>query len=108
MDRAQRRKGFWIGFLMLSVGLTGYFAYHAVHGQHGLRSRAQIEKRIEALEAEHKLLSTERERLERQAAAITAGEGRNDDLIEEQARAILNYASPGDVILIIPDKSEKP
>lgn len=94
-------RGGQMGFLLLLfLGLIAYFGYHAVKGQYGLEARTAIDARVRSLEAELKLIKTEREGLERRAAAMTAGPGGDRDLIEEQARLILNFAHPDDVILI--------
>ena len=99
----QRRHGRkWLVAFVGCLGLISYFAYHAVHGDSGLKARAEIETRLELLRREHGRLKAERERLEALAKTLTAGEGRDEDLIEEQARAVLNFARPSDVILIMP------
>jgi cell division protein FtsB len=92
----------WLLAFVGCLGLISYFAYHAVHGERGLKARTEIEKRLELMREEHARLKAERERLEALAKTLTAGEGRDEDLIEEQARAVLNFARPTNVILIVP------
>ncbi len=86
--------------LLLFLGLIAYFGYHAVKGQYGLEARTAIGARVKSLEAELKLIKAEREGFERRASAMTVGAGGDKDLIEEQARLILNFAHPDDIILI--------
>jgi cell division protein FtsB len=97
-----RRGGTTGFFLAVFIVLIGYFSYHAVKGRHGLEARSSLEVRVRALEAELTRLKTEREQLERKAAAMTLGPSGDPDLIEEQARAILNFARPGDVVYVQP------
>ena len=83
--------------------LVGYFAYHAVQGNHGLLARTQL--RAELLLAEETLaeLQAEREVLEHRAELL--GPDRIDpDLLEERVRVMLNYAHPDEVIYFYPDE----
>lgn len=86
---------------LLCAGLIAYFSYHAVHGKHGLRAKAALQARVEALENDLNTLRTERERIERKTARMN-GPARDEDLIEEQARTVLNFAHPDDIVLIKP------
>ncbi|MDZ4792042.1 MAG: septum formation initiator family protein [Hyphomicrobiales bacterium] len=86
--------------LAVNLGLCGYFTYHAVNGRHGLEARMGVEARVKSLEAELKLIKAEREGLERRAAAMTDGPAGDRDLIEEQARVILNFSHPADIIML--------
>jgi cell division protein FtsB len=84
-------------YFLLCAGLIAYFSYHAVHGKHGLRAKAELSARVDVLESELKALKTERQRLELKTSHI-AGAKRDEDLIEEEAR-IAHFAHPDDIIL---------
>ena len=92
-------------YFLLCAGLIAYFSYHAVHGKHGLRAKAELSARVDVLESELKALKTERQRLERKTSHM-AGAKRDEDLIEEEARTVLNFAHPDDIILIKPRSRE--
>jgi cell division protein FtsB len=92
-------------YFLLCAGLIAYFSYHAVHGKHGLRAKAELTARVEALESELQTLKAERLRLERKAAGMI-GPRRDPDLIEEEARTVLNFAHPDDIILVRPRPRE--
>ncbi len=92
-------------YFLLCAGLIAYFSYHAVHGKHGLHAKAELSARVDALESELRSLRTERQRLERKASHM-AGAKRDEDLIEEEARTVLNFAHPDDIILIKPRPRE--
>lgn len=82
--------------------LVGYFAYHAVQGNHGLLARSHL--KVELLQAEETLaeLRAERGVLEHRAGLL--GPDRIDpDLLEERVRVMLNYAHPDEVIYFYPD-----
>jgi cell division protein FtsB len=87
-------------FFAVCVGLIAYFSYHAVHGGHGLKTRAALEARIQGLEAELAALRAERKLFERDVALVTDKVEREPDLLDEQARALLNFAKPTDIILV--------
>jgi cell division protein FtsB len=94
-------------FFAVCAGLIAYFSYHAVHGGHGLEMRASLEKRIQALEAELAGLRAERKLFERDVSLVTDRAAREPDLLDEQARALLNFAKPTDIILVRGGASEK-
>jgi cell division protein FtsB len=89
------------------VGLIAYFSYHAVHGGHGLERRAALEGRIRSLEAELAALRAERKLFERDVSLVTEKAAREPDLLDEQARALLNFAKPTDIILVRDRAGEK-
>lgn len=94
-------------FFAVCAGLITYFAYHAVHGAHGLETRASLEKRIKALETELAGLRAERKLFERDVSLISDRAPREPDLLDEQARALLNFAKPTDIILVRVKTTEK-
>jgi cell division protein FtsB len=87
-------------FLAVCVALTAYFAYHAVEGQHGLHKRALLEQRVRQLEEELAALVKERQRIEHDVALITERARSQPDLLDEQARSLLNYARPDEIVVL--------
>ncbi len=83
---------------LLCVGLMSYFVYHAINGRHGLEARAQLRLRANALEQKLVGLETVRRNLERDVALLQS-DNLDPDMLEEQARRILTFAHPNDVIL---------
>lgn len=87
---------------MLScLGITGYFAYHAKYGRHGLDARSKLISRSAALEFEIRGLETVRARLQRDIALLAADRP-DADLVEEIARDVLGLVHPGDHVAIRP------
>lgn len=82
------------------LALTGYFAYHAVEGEHGLHKRGMLELRVRQLESELAGLTRERKRIEHDVALITHRAKSQPDLLDEQARALLNYARPDEIVVL--------
>jgi cell division protein FtsB len=89
--------------LLLCLGLTAYFAYHAINGRHGLEARTRLVARSQLLEFEIKSLEAVRAKLERDVALLSP-DLPNPDLVEEIARDVLGFAHPSDrVLAALPD-----
>lgn len=81
------------------LGLTGYFAHHALNGRHGLETRRHLVGRLPVVEAQVKVLSETRKRLQREIALLST-EPPSRDLVEETARQVLGYVLPSDIVWI--------
>ena len=84
---------------LLALGLTGYFVFHAFHGDHGVLARMRLERQAETLNKELELVRAERETLEKRVALLRP-RSLDPDMLEERARNLLNYAHPNDVIIL--------
>ncbi|HZJ11053.1 MAG TPA: septum formation initiator family protein [Methyloceanibacter sp.] len=96
-------------FPLLACGAAGYFGYHLHIGDHGLKARADLERRKEVLEGELAGLKEVKDRLERDVALLRP-ESLDPDMLDERARAILNLAHPDDLVMLkrrqpVPDPS---
>jgi cell division protein FtsB len=80
--------------------VIGYFGVNAHTGNRGLRARQDLDQQIGQLTAELEALKTERVRWERRVSLLKR-ESIDADMLDERARALLNYADPRDVILIL-------
>jgi cell division protein FtsB len=81
--------------------LIGYFGVNAYTGNHGLRAQQDLDKQIAELTAEHDQLAAERARWEHRVALLKA-DSIDPDMLDERARALLNYVDPNDVTYLIP------
>lgn len=86
---------------VLALALFGYFGFHALNGELGLVGKARIEKRYAELERELNGLVAEREHLERRVSLLRP-ESLDPDMIDERARASLNVALPGELVILRP------
>jgi cell division protein FtsB len=84
--------------LLLCLGLTAYFAHHAILGRHGLETRSRLIERSALLEFEIKSLEAVRAKLERDVALLSP-EQPDPDLVEEIAREVLGFVRPDDVVV---------
>lgn len=86
---------FLIGFVML------YLVFHALNGNHGLYALFKEQKR-ETSNAEILAgLQDQREKLEHRVNMIS-GEMLDLDLLDEQARRVLGYTNPQELIYLLP------
>ena len=87
--------------LLLCLGFTAYFAYHAIYGRHGLEVRSQLTERSALLEFEIKSLEAVRASLQRDVALLTPDKP-DPDLVEEIARDVLGFVRPDDLVIARP------
>ena len=89
-------KGILVPTAFLAV--SGYFAWHAVHGERGLMARDKRQADIAAARAELNRSETERDAMERRVAGLRGGRLDRDQL-EERARSLLNMVGRDEVIV---------
>ena len=85
--------------LLLCLGFTAYFAYHAIYGRHGLEVRSALTERSALLEFEIKSLEAVRANLQRDVALLTPAKP-DPDIVEEIAREVLGFVDPRDQVVI--------
>ena len=78
--------------------LIGYFGINAYTGNHGLKARAEIDAQIAGLIAERDAARAERQRWQRKVALLSRN-GIDPDMLEERARALLEWVDPRDLVL---------
>ena len=81
--------------------MIGYFGVNAYTGNHGLRAKQDLDQQIAELTAEHNQLQAERMRWEHRVALLKS-DSIDPDMLDERARALLNYVDPNDVTYLIP------
>ena len=82
--------------LLTCIGLTSYFAYHAISGKHGLKARSRLLSRSAVLDRQIKGLETVRARLEREIALLSKPD---PDYISELAARLLGYRAATDIVI---------
>jgi len=80
--------------------MFGYFGYHLVNGDRGLLAMAHLQR--ETMIADQNLAEAETTRKiwERRVAALR-NQSLDPDMLDERARALLDYADPRDLVLKI-------
>jgi cell division protein FtsB len=80
--------------------LIGYFGVNAYSGDRGLKAKEDIDRQMTALTAELDRLKTEQARWERRIALLKSDD-LDPDMLDEQARLLLDYADPHDLTLML-------
>ena len=100
MVRRPRIRAFFtaLGLYVLAALLIGYFGVNAYTGSRGLRARQDLDQRIAALTRQIDETKAERTQWERRVALLKS-ESLDPDLLDERARALLDYVDGNDLTL---------
>jgi len=80
--------------------MVGYFGINAYTGNHGLRAQQDLDQQFTALTDELARLKNERAGWERQVKLLRSN-SIDPDMLDERARAVLNYLDPRDLTLML-------
>src|SRR5690242_16507563 len=80
--------------------VIGYFGVNAYSGSRGLKAKQDLDHQIAQLDGELDALKSERLVWERRVSLLATA-SLDPDLLDERARALLNYADPRDLMLRI-------
>jgi cell division protein FtsB len=87
-----------LALYIIAALVIGYFGVNAYSGNHGLRARQDLDQQIAQLSDELDSLKTERAMWERRVALLRP-QSIDPDMLDERARALLNYADPRELTL---------
>jgi cell division protein FtsB len=82
----------------IAAAVIGYFGVNAYSGNRGLRAKQDLDQQITQLTAELTALKTERSIWEHRVSLLKP-ESIDADMLDERARALLDYADPHDLTL---------
>jgi cell division protein FtsB len=89
-----------LGLYVMAALLIGYFGVNAFSGNHGLKAKQDIDQQIAALSTELSRLQIERGQWQRRIALLKS-DRLDPDMLDERARALLYYAHPNDLTLML-------
>ena len=93
-----RRFTYPVILYLVSGGIGGYFVWHAINGDRGLRVSDEYQKSITMLKAE--LATTKADKLAWQnRIALMSGEAIDRDLLAEEARTLLGRVDKADLVV---------
>jgi cell division protein FtsB len=90
----------------LAALLIGYFGVNAYNGDRGLKAKEDIDRQMAAMNAELGRLQREQAQWERRIALLKSDD-LDPDMLDEQARALLDYTDPRDLTLML-DRNSPP
>lgn len=86
---------------VLGIMLTGYFGYHLVEGDRGLRAWVRLSQELR--QAQERLAAVSAERAELQHRVTHMRPGHVDpDLLESQIRKTLDVLRPDEIVIPLP------
>ncbi|RMD62910.1 MAG: septum formation initiator family protein [Alphaproteobacteria bacterium] len=97
-----RIKARHIALPVVAACLVGYFVYHLVEGERGLRTWLRLQQKLAAAEASEADLARARARLERRVALLRP-DSLDLDLLDERAHDVLNYGRADELIIFLPE-----
>jgi cell division protein FtsB len=89
-----------IGLYIGAALLIGYFGVNAYTGAHGLKAKQDLVQQISELTADLDGLKRERVNWAHRVSLLRA-EGLDRDLLDERARAMLDFIDPREITLIL-------
>lgn len=90
-----------IVFHVFSALVAGYFVWHALHGQRGLKTRDENAEKVAELQSTLDGLRAERARWRRNIDLVR-GEAVDRDILEEQTRIELGRIQKNEVVILDP------
>jgi len=88
----------------VSGAIGGYFVWHAINGERGLKTREYYEARLTVLRRELASLKAERHSLQHKVNLLR-GQTIDEDLLQEEAEAQLGRIGKDDVVVIFDNHS---
>src|SRR6202034_4918447 len=88
-----------LGLYVMAALLIGYFGVNAYSGNHGLKAKEDLDQQIGTLSADLNRLKLEHAQWERRVALLRA-DRLDPDMLDEQGRALLDYAAPHQLTLM--------
>lgn len=101
--REMRRRAKVLVAPVLGLALTGYFAYHLVEGDRGLRAWMRLTQELRSAKAALGDVAADRAKLERRASNMRS-EHLDRDLLDSQVRRTLDFAAPDEIVIMQPAK----
>jgi cell division protein FtsB len=83
------------------LALTGYFAYHLVEGDRGLRAWMRITQELRQAKSNLADVAAERATLDRRVANMRP-DHLDPDLLDTQVRRNLDVAAPDEIVIMQP------
>ena len=85
------------------LALTYYFGWNAVHGKSGLEAQAAQRQQLQAAQSQEDAVH-QRLLLWQTKVAALSGQNIDPDMLDEEAREVLNLANPDDLVIELPSQ----
>ncbi len=88
------------------LGITAYFAWNALHGARGLEAQQAQRAALVRAQQGFTAVDADRQHWEQRIADLDS-RSIDKDMLDEQARLVLNLADPSDLVVRLPDAPNK-
>src|SRR5205814_4907401 len=99
--REMRRRAKVLVGPVLGLALTGYFAYHLVEGDRGLRAWVRLTQELRQAKTVLAEIAGERAALDRRVTNMRS-DHLDPDLLDSQVRRNLDLAAPDEIVIMRP------
>lgn len=99
--REMRRRAKALTGPVIGMALTGYFAYHLVEGDRGLRAWVRLTQELHVAKDSLAVVSGQRAELEHRVSHMRPDHV-DPDLLDSQVRKTLDVAAPDEIVIINP------
>jgi len=99
--REMRRRARVLVAPVLGLALTGYFSYHLVEGDRGLRAWLRVTQELRLAKENLSVVAAERAALDHRVADLRPSHV-DPDLLDSQVRRTLDVASPDEIVIMQP------
>jgi cell division protein FtsB len=99
--REMRRRAKVLVGPLLGIAVTGYFAYHLVEGDRGLKAWMRLSEELHAAQGDLATVSTERARLAYRVSQMQP-DHIDPDLLDQEVRKLLDVAAPNEIVIMNP------
>ena len=89
-----------LGLYAAAALIIGYFGLSAYTGAHGLKAKQDLAQQQASLTRDLERVKAERIAWEHRVSLLR-GDNLDPDMLDERARAMLNYAHPRDLTLVL-------
>jgi cell division protein FtsB len=96
-----------LGLYVMAALLIGYFGVNAFSGNRGLKAKEDLDQQIVSLSTELNRIQHERMQWERRVALLKSDK-LDPDMLDEQARSLLDYVDPKELIFMTGAKTAVP
>ncbi len=86
---------------VLGIALLIYAAYHAIEGERGLFAWIALNQRLKEAHALADAVTAQKHELENRVYRLSSA-SLDPDLLDERVRAMLDYARPDEVVIMLP------
>jgi len=89
-----------LGLYLMAALLIGYFGVNAFTGNHGLKAKQDLAQQQASLTRDLERVTAERKQWEHRVSLLRS-DNLDPDMLDERARAMLNYVHPRDLTLML-------